>query len=67
MRLGSSPTPSSPAWRRPATHAGVAAFERMRTQGQTGPIEFEVYYREHENAWPITYKIAIETDAFGRP
>ena len=46
---------------------GRGGFERMRTQGQTGPIEFEVYYREHENAWPITYKIAIETDAFGRP
>ncbi len=46
---------------------GRGGFERMRAQGQTGPIGFEVYYREHENAWPITYKIAIETDQFGRP
>ena len=42
-------------------------FEKLRTQGQTGPIGFEVYYREHENAWPINYTIAIETDEIGRP
>ena len=46
---------------------GRGGFERMRAQGQTGPIEFEVYYREHRNARPITYEIAIETDEFGRP
>ena len=41
---------------------GRGGFEKMRTQGQTGPIEFEVYYREHGNARPITYEIAIELD-----
>ena len=46
---------------------GRGGFERMRTQGQAGPIEFEVYYREHGNARPITYEIAIEADQFGRP
>ncbi len=46
---------------------GRGGFEKMRTQGETGPIEFEVYYREHVNARPITYEIAIEADEFGRP
>ena len=46
---------------------GRGGFEKMRTQGQTGPIEFEVYYREQRNARPITYEVAIETDEFGRP
>ena len=45
---------------------GRGGFEKLRTQGQTGPIEFEVYYREHGNARPITYEIAIEADRFGR-
>ena len=42
-------------------------FEKIRTQGETGPIEFEVYYRERGNARPITYEIAIETDQSERP
>ena len=46
---------------------GRGGFERMRTQGETGPIEFEVYYREHGNARPITYQIAIGGDRLGRP
>ena len=46
---------------------GRGGFEKMRTQGQTGPIEFEVYYREYRNARPITYEIAIAADEFGRP
>ena len=46
---------------------GRGGFEKLRTQGQTGPIEFEVYYREHRNARPITYEVAIEADGFGRP
>lgn len=46
---------------------GRGGFEKLRTQGQTGPIEFEVYYKEHENAWPINYEIAIGADKFGRP
>ena len=46
---------------------GRGGFERMRTQGQTGPIEFEVYYREHGNARPITYGVAISANKSGRP
>ena len=46
---------------------GRGGFEKLRTQGETGAIEFEVYYREHGNARPITYEIAIESDESGRP
>ena len=46
---------------------GRGGFERMRTQGVRAPIEFDVYYREHGNARPITYQIAIDADKFGRP
>ena len=46
---------------------GRGGFEKIRTQGQTGPIEFAVYYREHGNARPMIYDIAIEADEFGRP
>ena len=46
---------------------GRGGFEKMRTQGETGPIEFEVYYRERANARPITYEVAIEADQLGRP
>lgn len=46
---------------------GRGGFEKMRTQGATDPIEFDVYYREHGNARPITYQVAIEVDEFGRP
>ena len=59
--------PSSLVSRKPATHADAAGFEKLRTQGQTGPIEFEVYYKAHASAWPITYKIKIEADESGRP
>ena len=46
---------------------GRGGFEKIRTQGQTGPIEFAVYYREHGNARPMTYEVAIDADKFGRP
>ena len=46
---------------------GRGGFEKMQTQGATDPIEFDVYYREHGNARPITYQIAIAANAFGRP
>ena len=46
---------------------GRGGFEKMRSQGTTDPIEFDVYYREHGNARPITYQIAIASDEFGRP
>ena len=46
---------------------GRGGIDRMRTHGAIGPIEFDVYYREHGNARPITYQIAITADEFGRP
>ena len=46
---------------------GRGGFEKIRTQGETDPIEFEVYYREHGNAWPITYQIDIAIDESGLP
>ncbi len=46
---------------------GRGGFEKLRTQGGSGPIEFEVYYRQHGNARPITYEIAVEVDELGRP
>ena len=46
---------------------GRGGFEKIRTQGETGPIEFEVYYRERSNDRPITYQIDIAVDESGRP
>ncbi|MCY4211512.1 MAG: AAA family ATPase [Gammaproteobacteria bacterium] len=42
-------------------------FERIRAQAATGPIQFEIYYREQGNARPITYEVAIDADGSGRP
>ncbi|MEM1000806.1 MAG: AAA family ATPase [Bacteroidota bacterium] len=46
---------------------GRGGFERIRSQGQEGPIEFELYYREDSRARPITYELAIDLDASARP
>ena len=46
---------------------GRGGFERIRSQGSDGPIEFEVYYREEPKARPITYELAIDRDESGRP
>ena len=46
---------------------GRGGFERIRTQGEKGPIEFEVYYKEDGNARPITYEVSIDADRSGRP
>jgi predicted ATPase len=46
---------------------GRGGFNRIRTQGQTEPIEFEVYYREDQGSRPITYELAIDIDSSGRP
>ena len=46
---------------------GRGGFERIRSQGETGAIEFEVYYREHGNARPINYNIHIDADDSRRP
>lgn len=46
---------------------GRGGFERIRSHGSDGPIEFEVYYREEPKARPITYELAIDRDNTGRP
>ena len=46
---------------------GRGGFEKLRTQGQTDPIEFEVCYKASVNVRPITYEIKIEADESGRP
>lgn len=46
---------------------GRGGFARLHTQGASGPIEFELYYRERPRDRPITYEIEIELDSSGRP
>ncbi|MDR1579120.1 MAG: AAA family ATPase [Synergistaceae bacterium] len=46
---------------------GRGGFSRLLTQGEKGPIELEVYYKEDGNARPITYELSIDTDERGRP
>ena len=46
---------------------GRGGFERVKSQGMTGPIQFEVYYREEHNTRPITYELSIDKDSTGRP
>lgn len=46
---------------------GRGGFNKIRSQGLAGPIEFEVYYKEDGNARPITYELAIDVDDLGRP
>ncbi|MGZ8946754.1 MAG: AAA family ATPase [Methylococcaceae bacterium] len=46
---------------------GRGGFKKIRSQGQSGAIEFEIYYKEDGNARPITYELSIEADSSGRP
>ncbi|MDE2888628.1 MAG: AAA family ATPase [Gemmatimonadota bacterium] len=46
---------------------GRGGIEKLRAQGEAGPIEFEIYYREHADTRPITYEIAIGSDEDARP
>ncbi|MEO5362468.1 MAG: AAA family ATPase [Magnetococcus sp. DMHC-8] len=46
---------------------GRGGFEKIRSQGEEGPIEFMVYYREESSARPITFELAIDLDGQGRP
>jgi len=41
-------------------------FERMRTQGVTEPIMFEIRYRQTSDARPISYSLHINCDKHGR-
>lgn len=42
-------------------------FEHLISQGTKEPIHFEIYYRENNNSYPITYELAIDADRSGRP
>jgi len=46
---------------------GRGGFKKIRSQGQMGAIEFEIYYKENGNARPITYELSIDADSSGRP
>nr|VFJ43831.1 MAG: Predicted ATPase [Candidatus Kentron sp. DK] len=46
---------------------GRGGFRRLLAQGQSGPMEFEVYYKEDGNARPITYELSIALDNTERP
>lgn len=46
---------------------GRGGFDRIRSQGQSGPIQLEVYFREDHGERPITYELAIDLDESGRP
>lgn len=42
-------------------------FEGLRSRGTSAPIAFEIYYREGPKERPMTYELALEVDASGRP
>ncbi len=42
-------------------------FERIRTLGQTGPIAFEIRFRQTTDARPISYSLSIDSDKHGSP
>lgn len=46
---------------------GRGGFERIRSKQQSGPIEFEIYYKQEKGARPITYELAIDVDRQRRP
>lgn len=46
---------------------GRGGFLKIRSQGEDGPIEFEIYYKQDGNARPVTYEMAIDLDSSKRP
>ena len=42
-------------------------FDRLLSQGSSGSIEFEIYFRPKPDHRPITYELAIGRDESGRP
>ncbi|MDR1519714.1 MAG: AAA family ATPase [Planctomycetota bacterium] len=42
-------------------------FKRIRSQGQSGPIYFELYYKEDHKSRHITYELSIDLDESERP
>jgi predicted ATPase len=46
---------------------GRGGFSKILSQGQDGPIEFDIYYKEDWNARPMTYELSIALDSSKRP
>ena len=46
---------------------GRGGFKRIRTQGESGPIQFDLYYRQASNDRPIAYELSIDIDKDHRP
>lgn len=46
---------------------GRGGIEKIRSQGELGPIKFEIYYREAPQSRPITYEVSFDIDGTGRP
>ena len=46
---------------------GRGGFDNILSQGEKGPIEFNIYYKEDGRARPITYELSIDLDNSGRP
>lgn len=42
-------------------------FDRLVSSGESGPIHFDIYYRESPGDRPITYELSISRDRSGRP
>ena len=42
-------------------------FNRIRSQGRTGSVSFEIYYKQDGNSRPITYELEIGLDSSNRP
>ncbi len=42
-------------------------FERMRTQGTSDPIKFEIRFRQTKDSRPISYSLHIQLDRHQRP
>jgi predicted ATPase len=45
---------------------GRGGFEKIRSQEQTGAIEFKISYKEDDSTDPIIYQIVIDMDDYGR-
>ena len=48
-------------------YRGRGGYEKIISQGEAGPIEFTIYYKESGNARPITYELSIALDGSKRP
>ncbi|VAW48356.1 FIG01211758: hypothetical protein [hydrothermal vent metagenome] len=46
---------------------GRGGFSKLRSQGSSEPIEFEIYYKQDGNSRPITYELTVDIDNTGRP